>query len=638
MKKKIIRISVFIFFALIFFGLFFLLIKRDEILHKTLAGVISKLKKEDQVDLKVESIRFSGFTEIEAQNISLVPEKKDSLLQIKNIKVGIDIWPLFSGRIKIQNLELSNAWIHFVGLKGIRNYDFLLKKKKGDSGKPVHLSELIDRFINQTLYKIPNQLTLQNLVVSIHKDSLFENLNFEKAEIKNHFLTSSVIWSEVGLPWHLTGKVEPSKKVLDLKLFADKKTLSFPILKNRYHLDLKADTLQVALLGEELSGEELQLKTQGGFSNLLINQVKLSEDSIRLPKGIIKGVFVLDSKNIRMDSSSTLQIKNLKIHPFVFYDFSKEKKYSLRFHTEFEDSQVFFDALPEGLFNSLKGIKVGGKLAYHLGFHLEEKNPNNLEFEAGFTTEKFKILHFGEENLQKINGPFIYTPIENGKAMRDRLIGSGNPNYTPINLISEFLRNCVIASEDPNFYSHHGIDEYAFKKVIAIDFKAKSFKRGASTLTMQLVKNVFLSREKTVGRKAEEMLITWLLENGHISSKQRILEVYLNVIEWAPNVYGVGEASRFYFAKPPAELSLGESIFLTHIIPKPKAYQYAFNSNGSLKSYIKGYYHFLSENLLAKGKIFPADTLSMFQINLRGPAAQYIIKTPDTLSQPLDSL
>jgi membrane peptidoglycan carboxypeptidase len=85
---------------------------------------------------------------------------------------------------------------------------------------------------------------------------------------------------------------------------------------------------------------------------------------------------------------------------------------------------------------------------------------------------------------------------------------------------------------------------------------------------MQLIKNVFLTREKTVSRKLEEILLVYILENNRIVSKERMLEVYF-IIEWGPNVYGIGEASRFYFQKSPSELTFNECLFLSNH-PKPK--------------------------------------------------------------------
>src|SRR6185295_15378504 len=110
----------------------------------------------------------------------------------------------------------------------------------------------------------------------------------------------------------------------------------------------------------------------------------------------------------------------------------------------------------------------------------------------------------------------------------------------------------------------------------AANYKAGKFVRGGSTISMQLVKNVFLTRNKTIARKIEEALIVWLIENNRLSSKERMYEVYLNLIEWGPNVYGIGEASRFYFYKSPADLSLAESIFLAMIVPRPKGFKYNF--------------------------------------------------------------
>ena len=130
-----------------------------------------------------------------------------------------------------------------------------------------------------------------------------------------------------------------------------------------------------------------------------------------------------------------------------------------------------------------------------------------------------------------------------------------------MNQISPDLRNALLTSEDYTFFTHKGFNEKAFRASIATNFKEKSFKRGASTVSMQLVKNVFLNRNKTLSRKVEEILIVWLIENEHIVPKERMYEVYLNVIEWGRNIYGISEAARYYFAKPPSDLSLAKAFF-----------------------------------------------------------------------------
>jgi hypothetical protein len=158
-----------------------------------------------------------------------------------------------------------------------------------------------------------------------------------------------------------------------------------------------------------------------------------------------------------------------------------------------------------------------------------------------------------------------------------------------------------MTAEDPSFYTNHGFVEEAIRKSLATDFKDKKFKRGGSTISMQLVKNAFLSREKTLARKIEEILIVWMIENNRIMTKDRMLEVYFNIIEWGRNVYGIGEASRYYFGRTPSGLTLGESIYLASIVPNPKAGLYAFLPDGSLRPGLAGYFNLIGKLMAIKG-------------------------------------
>jgi hypothetical protein len=119
---------------------------------------------------------------------------------------------------------------------------------------------------------------------------------------------------------------------------------------------------------------------------------------------------------------------------------------------------------------------------------------------------------------------------------------------------------------------------------------------------MQLVKNAFLSRQKTIARKVEEIMIVWLIENNRLMTKDRMLEVYFNIIEWGRNVYGIGEAAHYYFDKTPAQLTLGESIYLASIVPNPKAGLYAFLPDGSLRPGLIGYFNQLGGLMASRGK------------------------------------
>ena len=130
------------------------------------------------------------------------------------------------------------------------------------------------------------------------------------------------------------------------------------------------------------------------------------------------------------------------------------------------------------------------------------------------------------------------------------------------------MKWAVIVGEDANFYQHEGIDVKAIKNAIKYDLEKKSFARGASTITQQTAKNLFLTREKTLVRKLEEIILAKRIERE--LTKGRILELYLNIVELGPMVYGIGHGARYYFDKPASDLTPRECAFLAAMLPGPK--------------------------------------------------------------------
>jgi membrane peptidoglycan carboxypeptidase len=271
---------------------------------------------------------------------------------------------------------------------------------------------------------------------------------------------------------------------------------------------------------------------------------------------------------------------------------------------------------------------------------------DSLKLESELKSRYFNIQQYGKTDFRKINHSFEHTVFEKGRPVRTFTVGPENPNFTPFNQISPYLKNAILTSEDPQFFNHKGFHRGAFRASMIANLKENRFVRGGSTVSMQLVKNVFLTRNKTIARKVEEMLIVWLIENNRVVSKQRMYEVYLNIIEWGPNVYGVKEAANFYFAKHPSQLNLAESLYLTSIIPKPKAYRYSFDAYGNLRSRPRYYFRLIAGIMHKKGLISGNDFYSLYPaVNLQGRARSLIVTaTPldttvvDSLSIDLDNL
>jgi monofunctional glycosyltransferase len=150
----------------------------------------------------------------------------------------------------------------------------------------------------------------------------------------------------------------------------------------------------------------------------------------------------------------------------------------------------------------------------------------------------------------------------------------GSANYVPLRSISPNVRHAVIVSEDSAFYQHNGFDLQELQNSIDENLKEGKIVRGGSTITQQLAKNVYLSGEKSFFRKMREALITSQLEK--ILKKDEILERYLNVVEFGPEVYGIKQASQYYFSKAPASLTVLEGAWLAFLLPNPKKYSQSY--------------------------------------------------------------
>ena len=149
------------------------------------------------------------------------------------------------------------------------------------------------------------------------------------------------------------------------------------------------------------------------------------------------------------------------------------------------------------------------------------------------------------------------------------------------NQISIHIKQAVIAAEDAKFIDHEGFDWEGIEKAYEKNKRRKKIVAGGSTISQQLAKNLFLSNQRTPWRKIEETMITLMLET--ILSKQRILEIYLNVIEWGNNVYGIEAASQRYFSAHAKELNSFQSAKLASMIPNPKYYERHQDSSGLIE-------------------------------------------------------
>jgi Transglycosylase len=180
------------------------------------------------------------------------------------------------------------------------------------------------------------------------------------------------------------------------------------------------------------------------------------------------------------------------------------------------------------------------------------------------------------------------------------VIGPDNPDFTPYDQISPYLVSSIMTTEDNGFFKHRGWVTSEFKSALKRDLAHGGFRLGASSITMQMVKNVLLSQEKTLSRKLQELFLVWYLEQN--LPKERILELYFNAIEFGPRIYGIGRATRHYFGKKPSELNPVEAAFFSSILPSPKR-RYIQYCHGALTPQWDKYVHRIVAKVHERGRL-----------------------------------
>jgi Transglycosylase len=176
--------------------------------------------------------------------------------------------------------------------------------------------------------------------------------------------------------------------------------------------------------------------------------------------------------------------------------------------------------------------------------------------------------------VARLRGDFVFRSEDGPGPHRPIDVSPASPDFIALHDVPPLFVRSLLLAEDAGFYGHRGIDLRELPTALLTNWSRGGAARGASTITQQLAKNLFLSRDKQLGRKLQELAITFLLESA--LGKNRILEIYLNIIEWGPDLHGLRPAARRYFGREPRDLTPAEMAFLVEIIPGPIKYQTSF--------------------------------------------------------------
>jgi len=262
--------------------------------------------------------------------------------------------------------------------------------------------------------------------------------------------------------------------------------------------------------------------------------------------------------------------------------------------------QRMLDAIPPEMAPAMQGYKLKGTFHTDVRLEIDWNNLDNLVFGGSVGLNKCKVVDEPEDSPKKLEEPFEHFVEFEKDEWMSFIVGPENPDYVPIADISPNLIKSVTTTEDGAFYKHHGFIVSQFRTALLSDLKARAFRHGASSITMQMVKNVLLFRQKTLARKLQELFLTWHVENT--LEKDRILEIYFNVIEYGPGLYGIGPAARHYFGKSAKDITPTEAAFFSSILPSPKV-RYKQYCEGTLTKWTTAKVERILKLMLSREKI-----------------------------------
>jgi len=243
---------------------------------------------------------------------------------------------------------------------------------------------------------------------------------------------------------------------------------------------------------------------------------------------------------------------------------------ALSFEVNRTSCQALLESVPKALLPIVHQAKMAGVFALSGRLAFDTRSFDDLTLDTKIEDECKMVAVPEDLAHERFSKPFTHRVVHPDGTLGEETTGPTSENWTPIGAISPFMQVAVLTTEDGAFFRHKGFNHAAIRSSLAANLKSRKFVRGASTISMQLAKNLFLAREKTLSRKLEEIVLTDYLEQ--VWGKEEIMELYLNVIEFGPDIYGITAAAEHYFGRRPDELNLAESLFLATLLPSPVRY------------------------------------------------------------------
>ena len=343
----------------------------------------------------------------------------------------------------------------------------------------------------------------------------------------------------------------------------------------RFHVDVGARAARFRALADN-AGDEPQLGDATDVALRFDGALRRADETIEIPEvhGVLAGA----------ELSGSITLRDMETDPGVDLALGVRQ---LEFGRLLGSAGL---AVPESLGMAPGASRDLGSATMEVRIRGRASDPAALEVNQKINFSPPRQM---PRAITRLRGDFVFRPDGGSGPQHPIDVSPSSPDFIALQDVPPLFVRALLLAEDAGFYGHRGIDLRELPAALLTNWSRGGAARGASTITHQLAKNLFLSRDKEVGRKLQELAITFLLESA--LGKDRILEIYLNIIEWGPNLRGLRPAARHYFDCEPQALTPAQMAFLVAIIPGPIKYQRSF-ADGTPGPGLR----VLIDNLLAK--------------------------------------
>jgi hypothetical protein len=337
---------------------------------------------------------------------------------------------------------------------------------------------------------------------------------------------------------------------------------------------------------EFLDSDTVRISADASLDSVMIFHPALAEDTVFTSLFLrMEGIAILGTGEVQVDSG-VIGMGDIVFGFSLDGRFTDPPRLALRVWNPCLYGEDISASLPAGLLGSLEGLQLGGDASVDLTLVLDWGEPDSSDFQADLDVSRLTVLSCPVGVGVYRTGGSCRMRDSWGNSETVILDPAEAPQFVPFESLHPCLEGILKCAEDASFRSHSGFSELQIRSSIQDNMERGAFVRGGSTITMQLARNLMLGRDRNLARKLQEAFLTWRLEES--LSKDRILEIYCNIVELGPGTFGFQEAAQYYFASDLGNLTTREVAFLVSVLPGPALY-HRFYRDGVVPGYWNDY-------------------------------------------------